>query len=566
MTNLKTLIKKDFFTSFVFRIPSMLKDKKERKKLLIYPFLIIILGGYAYFAIRFLINFIEDYDSVGKGYVYLEQGFFAYTMLLLLASIPALLSNFYYSNDVKSLLTLPIKHSEILLSKIISTGISLMTSALIVILPFTIRYISFYNKSILYGVLILLLTLVYTIAITSIAAFFVVALMSIVNRFSRAKNFLQIFGTLIIIALSIGLSTILNSSEIYTSPRSSVALLLLDKVEQIISYNPFSGLIRMIIQENILALIILTLITIALVLLTSIIGSRLMVIGVLNNQVVSKRKKISEIAKTKIYKPSSPLLQVFKKDFMQILKTPVYMMNTFSMALILPLALAIPLYAQRSNFEDMGISFSEIRQIYPMLETIASKELIIGIAFMLSLAISTFMSISGAIAGATSFTREGKNFWLVQTLPISTNDQILGRLLSAFLIGVICCLPINLIILIVLRPPLYILLPYILGILVASFFGASIGVWKDVAKPKLNWESPQKAMKQNLNVLLLTYVLMGLAMAIGFLIWFIGFKQDFTDPIKLIIFALIGLAITGIAIGFILRTMTIFERKLSSYN
>lgn len=566
MTNLKTLIKKDFFTSFVFRIPSMLKDKKERKKLLIYPFLIIILGGYAYFAIRFLINFIEDYDSVGKGYVYLEQGFFAYTMLLLLASIPALLSNFYYSNDVKSLLTLPIKHSEILLSKIISTGISLMTSALIVILPFTIRYISFYNKSILYGVLILLLTLVYTIAITSIAAFFVVALMSIVNRFSRAKNFLQIFGTLIIIALSIGLSTILNSSEIYTSPRSSVALLLLDKVEQIISYNPFSGLIRMIIQENILALIILTLITIALVLLTSIIGSRLMVIGVLNNQVVSKRKKISEIAKTKIYKPSSPLLQVFKKDFMQILKTPVYMMNTFSMALILPLALAIPLYAQRSNFEDMGISFSEIRQIYPMLETIASKELIIGIAFMLSLAISTFMSISGAIAGATSFTREGKNFWLVQTLPISTNDQILGRLLSAFLIGVICCLPINLIILIVLRPPLYILLPYILGILVASFFGASIGVWKDVAKPKLNWESPQKAMKQNLNVLLLTYVLMGLAMAIGFFIWFIGFKQDFTDPIKLIIFALIGLAITGIAIGFILRTMTVFERKLSSYN
>lgn len=566
MTNLKTLIKKDFFTSFVFRIPSMLKDKKERKKLLIYPFLIIILGGYAYFAIRFLINFIEDYDSVGKGYVYLEQGFFAYTMLLLLASIPALLSNFYYSNDVKSLLTLPIKHSEILLSKIISTGISLMTSALIVILPFTIRYISFYNKSILYGVLILLLTLVYTIAITSIAAFFVVALMSIVNRFSRAKNFLQIFGTLIIIALSIGLSTILNSSEIYTSPRSSVALLLLDKVEQIISYNPFSGLIRMIIQENILALIILTLITIALVLLTSIIGSRLMVIGVLNNQVVSKRKKISEIAKTKIYKPSSPLLQVFKKDFMQILKTPVYMMNTFSMALILPLALAIPLYAQRSNFEDMGISFSEIRQIYPMLETIASKELIIGIAFMLSLAISTFMSISGAIAGATSFTREGKNFWLVQTLPISTNDQILGRLLSAFLIGVICCLPINLIILIVLRPPLYILIPYILGILVASFFGASIGVWKDVAKPKLNWESPQKAMKQNLNVLLLTYVLMGLAMAIGFFIWFIGFKQDFTDPIKLIIFALIGLAITGIAIGFILRTMTVFERKLSSYN
>lgn len=566
MTNLKTLIKKDFFTSFVFRIPSMLKDKKERKKLLIYPFLIIILGGYAYFAIRFLINFIEDYDSVGKGYVYLEQGFFAYTMLLLLASIPALLSNFYYSNDVKSLLTLPIKHSEILLSKIISTGISLMTSALIVILPFTIRYISFYNKSILYGVLILLLTLVYTIAITSIAAFFVVALMSIVNRFSRAKNFLQIFGTLIIIALSIGLSTILNSSEIYTSPRSSVALLLLDKVEQIISYNPFSGLIRMIIQENILALIILTLITIALVLLTSIIGSRLMVIGVLNNQVVSKRKKISEIAKTKIYKPSSPLLQVFKKDFMQILKTPVYMMNTFSMALILPLALAIPLYAQRSNFAEMGISFSEIRQFYPMLETIASKELITGIAFMLSLVISTFMSISGAIAGATSFTREGKNFWLVQTLPISTNDQILGRLLSAFLIGVICCLPINLIILIVLRPPLYILLPYILGILVASFFGASIGVWKDVAKPKLNWESPQKAMKQNLNVLLLTYVLMGLAMAIGFLIWFIGFKQDFTDPIKLIIFALIGLAITGIAIGFILRTMTIFERKLSSYN
>lgn len=39
--------------------------------------------------------------------------------------------------------------------------------------------------------------------------------------------------------------------------------------------------------------------------------------------------------------------------------------------------------------------------------------------------------------GSTTFSREGKNFWLQRVLPIKVKDQIFGRILAALIIQII---------------------------------------------------------------------------------------------------------------------------------
>ena len=150
MKEVANLLKKDFLNSFIMNIRYMWKTKKERKKLLLYPLLTLIFGAYLYFIIRYTIDFIDVYDRVGKGDIYLLQAVFVYTTLILLTSLTYVITNFYYSNDIQIMLPLPIKKEHILFSKIIYITASMLVTALFIVTPFLIRYGAFYNKSILF--------------------------------------------------------------------------------------------------------------------------------------------------------------------------------------------------------------------------------------------------------------------------------------------------------------------------------------------------------------------------------------------------------------------------------
>jgi len=110
---------------------------------------------------------------------------------------------------------------------------------------------------------------------------------------------------------------------------------------------------------------------------------------------------------------------------------------------------------------------------------------------------------------ATSFSREGRASWLTRIIPVSPSDQIMGRTASALvvqslgvvftLIGVYYYLPLTLI---------SIILTVILGMmgtLPILLFGLLI----DMNRPLLEWDNPQKAVKNNMNVVITLFVGMG---------------------------------------------------------
>ena len=121
------------------------------------------------------------------------------------------------------------------------------------------------------------------------------------------------------------------------------------------------------------------------------------------------------------------------------------------------------------------------------------------------LATALFMTICGSINGTASstFSREGAQFWISRVIPVAPREQAAAKFLHSYLVamlGVVTAgdrrrgLPASR-----RRPHLA---PAAGLSLVAGVLLTAVGMMIDLARPLLDWTNPQKAIKQNLNVLL----------------------------------------------------------------
>ena len=104
--------------------------------------------------------------------------------------------------------------------------------------------------------------------------------------------------------------------------------------------------------------------------------------------------------------------------------------------------------------------------------------------------------------GSTTFSREGKNFWIQRVLPIKAGDQIIGRVLACLVPQIIAIVALLLTLAFVVKLGVIEMLIITLLGLLGSIPMAELGMIVDILRPLLVWDNPQKAMKQNLNVLI----------------------------------------------------------------
>lgn len=159
-------------------------------------------------------------------------------------------------------------------------------------------------------------------------------------------------------------------------------------------------------------------------------------------------------------------------------------------------------------FLIQGEGMNELTRLIENLEQGDYYKTLFVIAFGL------FTSISGN-PSSSAVSRDGKALMFIKSLPISSKDYVLAKLLhgielsmfgsaiSCILGEVILKLPVfNLIMAFIISN--LILLPIIIVSIIIEF------KW-----PKLNWDDPVKAMKQNLNVVMV--VLFGMFILIPFI-------------------------------------------------
>jgi len=546
MNKLISLIKTDLNISFgVTSIIYSIKNKKNRWQMIILAIALLSLIPSYIMIVKQLDTIYDSFRAIGQRNYFLMMGFIAAVFTTFFFGLLYVMSKFYFSNDLVHLIPLPIKPSDIFTSKFISLMISEYITVLPIILPFIII---FGNKNAvrpfyyLYTILLILFIPMIPLVLASIIIMIMMKYTNISGKRDLIRTVssivLIIFMVLIQIKFQQGIQNALVQGENFYFNLARDANLLVRNIGKIFppaiwgtftltNYKNISGL---------LYLLLFIIISLTSFFIMIFLAEKIFFAGLIGNNEGStkkhrKRNKISG----KDFVLKSPSVAIAQKEMIMILKTPIYLINSVGGVIMIPIIMLFSIITQ-----DDAIDYTKKLVVEHM-----DLSIFVAIGFIASLAILNTVS-------ATTFSREGDNFWIQRTLPISSVNQIIGRILASLFLQIIgAIISIISITFIVNFEFKHMILIFVLGIF-ASIPLIMIGMIIDIIRPMTKWTNPQQAMKQNLNVL----ISMGLGFLYGGVIYLmVKFMYNKIELTIIYIILIVTIMISIISFFFILKIL-----------
>ena len=442
------------------------------------------------------------------GYMVMIQLFLGMGIFLLIFYMVAFMSAIFYSNEVKMLMTLPIKRDNILFAKALSMGIIFYIIfgiyASFVYIPYAKAGFNDVAK-ILPVIMLVIGSVNFEIAVITIV---VSVVMRYLNQFRSTKYIFQVLGFTILMGFSIGIQFVVNSAV-------TKNLAVSNGIEKVASWVPQIFFLKVILEKNIgIAMItgILAMVLGSVILyIFSKVSTGLVFKAInLENSKDSHKKHVKARANTK----ENVAKTLMKRDLLNILKTPVFLFNVGMGGLILAVFVVFFLF---SSSKTLGItpSYGVVSELIGSSFSSPIEEVIFAAAaFFL---VGAIVSISSNTA-LTSFTREGKKIWLTQTLPISAKEQVRGRVAASILLQSVNTIPTALIALFLVGFRPMFIIGALVGLGVAMFFIAALAMLVGSFKPKLDWDNPQQAVKRNGTVMVFNLGFLGYIFLAKFII------------------------------------------------
>jgi len=428
-------------------------------------------------------------------------------LFVLFLGIFYMMGAFYFSKDLHILIPLPLKPYQVLGSKFVAVMVNEYLTVLPLLLPPIIIYGTGTGGGVLYwlkGLLLMLATPVIPLILSSL---FIVILMRFIN-IKKNKDLLAIVGGFIGLFIILGSNLFLQRIPEGDEQEFIKGFLIKQSglIEEIGRKFPPGlwatyGLARPGL-EGLGYFALFMVVSAALFAVLMWLGDRIFYRGLLSGQEVARRRRsLSEEEASRRYgRVSSPVSAIFRREWKLFLRTPVYVLNGLSGPIIGPFMLVFMLAAQGQS--------EEAKEIFTFLEKpeFALPVSLGGLGLML-------FTAGMNVVASTALSREGQTFWIAKMIPVAPRHQVLGKLLHAFLISAFGVVVTGIMLVAflgfsVIRTAVLL----VLG-LMGSMLLASLGLLTDVMHPKLDWNTPQEAMKQNVNGLfgmLLTLLIMAL--------------------------------------------------------
>lgn len=474
-------------------------SKSNVKKIILYIFLAICFLSMVFMVVSFTAGAAFALSKIHQEALVLALGLAVSCVIIGFFGIFYVMSTYYFSQDVEQLLPLPLRPYEILLSKFMVVLVYELLTEVFFLAPLLITYgivIGMSAVYYLYAVIIYFTLPIIPLIIDSLA-------IMIIMRFTnlgKHKDILKVVAGVLGIAFGVGIQIVGNIAgrNAANSNMSMDEILrktnsLADTVTKIYPSSKIvvNSLINSSNIQGIYNIVLYIGITVLLILIMRFIGEKFYFKGVIGiNQSSTSGKKISEKEIKASTIQNSSLKSYVLKELKLIIRTPAYFLNCVLINLIMPLCFIGPFLSSRDK----------ISKAINMENLIADPKMS-SIVLTASFAFIVFISAVNP-AACTSISREGKNLFTTKYMPISYKTQILGKILSAVILNVL-----GILILLVAAvgvaniPILECLLILITGIL-GIFFNAFIGIFIDLNYPKLQWDDEQRAVKQNLNVVI----------------------------------------------------------------
>ncbi|EOD01625.1 putative ABC transporter permease subunit [Caldisalinibacter kiritimatiensis] len=515
------------------------KQKKDLWQPLVFIFVIMSLIPTYVLYIKLLEGLYKGFEMISQKGLLLLLGFLFSQFVIFIFGILYVMGKFYFSNDLNILIPLPLKPNKILIAKFVTLVVNEYMTIFPLILPvFTIYGINA-SRGLLYWIYSILTFIVLPVIPLALSTILVMLFMKVTNIKGK-RDLIRIIGFVVMLVLIIGLQFGIQSmsnnveegqEQEYIAQIASQNDVLVKKMGTafppcvwasftLINSNNLNGLINLVllIGVSVLAFYLMVL-----------IGEKVFFEGIIGGQeTVTKKKKLSEKEfKKKTSKKNHPIIAIMMRDLRILIRTPIFMMNSIGSIIVIPIAIAIPL-----------VTSKEVANSLMRYYTVDNLP-IINLAIV---ALIIFIATSGV--ASTTFSREGRKFWISRIIPIKVDHFLLGKILSCLLVQLFA-------VVIMLGSASFvveleistILVVFILGLL-GSIPVVEAGIFIDILRPLLDWDNPQKAMKQNLNVLfslLLGILYLVLLAGIVFVLFSLNLKPILIYTILTVIFVVLSI-------------------------
>ncbi|OLS02990.1 putative ABC transporter permease subunit [Tissierella creatinophila] len=522
MEKIVSLIKTDFNTTFgLSSIAYSFKNKKNRWQIIVFGIAMLSILPTYFILVKGLGGIYDIYNEIGQKSMFLLSGFLASQVMVFLFGLIYVMSKYYFSNDLAQLVPLPIKPSYIIGSKFMTLMISEYLTSLPIILPFIFIYGIKGGEGVLYWIYSILLVITVPVIPLVLSSILIMIFMKYTN-IGRRKDLIRTISAVVFILLMVYAQFKINAITQKALMEGEDFLINLVKDSNLLvknlgltfppsiwaslslsNYLNITGLVYLLIfvGAGVLSFIIMI-----------YLSESLFFDGLIGNIEVSASKGRAgrKTSIKDITKQTKPYIALAKKEIIMLFKTPIYLLNSIGGVIMIPIILVMSTISNGDEFMEIVTIFIKTK---PELITL------VGIGFIVSLGMLNSV-------GSTTFSREGKNFWIQRTLPIKVSDQIVGRVLASIAIQILGLIAMITSLLFTIKLDMKaIILISTLGLL-GSIPMTEIGMIIDITRPLLTWTNPQQAMKQNLNVLIGMGICTLYVGGIGYLIFKLINKVD----------------------------------------
>lgn len=451
------------------------KDKKERKKAILMMVAIAFVIGVAAAYVGML---VYGYVTIGLGEVIPAYLVMISSLIILFLGIFKAGAVIFERKGYDILCSLPLSTKAIVVARFIRMYVENLMFTLVVMVPGMVVYGVLVRPSVVFylaGGIVTLLLPIAPMTVATIIGALITAISSRTKHGSLVGAGFMVILVLAIMALSGRLAAV--EEDITTEMLYNLANLVTELISGI--YPPAVWLGDLILGKSVLLPCIFVICTFVL------LGVTMHVIGTNFHSVC--QRIYGSVAKSDFQmstqRQSKVVVALYKKEFKRYFASNVYVTNT-----IIGPILATVMCG--------GLMFAGTDSIMQSIKTLPIEIDLVAIVPMILSSVFCLMTVT-----ATSISMEGKEWWILKSLPLSTKEILDGKLLmnlilmapfyvvsEAFL--VIALKPIGLDLLWVIGAPALLIL-----------FSCVWGITANLKFPVFNWENEVAVVKQSMAAL-----------------------------------------------------------------
>ncbi len=466
---------------------------KSKSKIIVYGLLFLYFAG----LIIFLgYNLLDGLIAIHQETIFVGMILFMIFGLAIIQTIFSSINILYFTKDSEYLLPLPLKPYQIILAR---TNVMLIAEYVII---FLIGFIPLVMYGILTGAgIVYYLTMILAVILVPILPVLLISMlvMFIMSfaKLTKNRNRFQLFATLLVLAIiiAISISTSGMKQDLTNEEMAQMVVQANGMIELVKGYVPTVDYLMEALTTNSLFTAIVEVlktlgITIVGFILYMLIAQKIYFKGLVGNLFGGGASNTNKEINQKEYRNSKLYKSYVGKEFKNMARNPVFLMQCLIPAVLIPIIMVVVVYAGL-NSDGMGLD-----QITQMVQQMPTNTFFIA---CIILGVIQFFTMFIYIS-ITAVSRDGENAVFMKYIPISLYKQYMYKIIPNIIMNIVT-------IIITLGMAEYLLnLPAIT--LIALFVVATImGILQSIAmiivdlkRPKLNWDSEYAVAKQNLNL------------------------------------------------------------------